>query len=97
MAITLGDTPPEALWAAVQQRLLFAKARAQGQDGPADIEIVFTCERYANQNALPYLERRVEGVVATHGLVEVIAVPCAGAVPPDALWSIQQRPWIRGS
>jgi quinol-cytochrome oxidoreductase complex cytochrome b subunit/Fe-S-cluster-containing hydrogenase component 2 len=82
MAITLGDTPPEALWTAVHQRLLFAKART---DGPADIELVFTCERYANQTALPYLERRVDGVVATHGLIEVIAVPCAGTIPPDVL------------
>lgn len=81
-AITLGDTPPEALWAAVDQRLVLAQARAAD---PADVALVFTCERYANQSALPYLERRVQGVVATHGTIEVMAVPCAGAVPPDLL------------
>lgn len=81
-AITLGDSAPDILWDVVKQRIQLAQAKA---DHPEDVEIVFTCERHANQSAKPYLEQRIQGVVATHENVEVIAVPCAGAVPPDLL------------
>lgn len=83
-AITLGDTPPETMWTMVKERLAYAQTHAAD---PEDIEVVFTCERYANQSARPYLNRHLSEVdmVATHENVEVIAVPCAGSIPPDLL------------
>ncbi len=84
-AITLGDTPPEIMWTMVKERLAFAQATAVD---PTDIELVFACERYANQSARPYLDQHLRtdtAVVATHKNVEVIAVPCAGSIPPDLL------------
>ena len=85
-AITLGDIDPADLRTMVDERIEYAQQRAthKGESEP-DIELVFTCGRFANQSAHPYLERKVQNVRATHKTLEVIPVPCAGAVPPDLL------------
>jgi NAD-dependent dihydropyrimidine dehydrogenase PreA subunit len=83
-AITLGDTPPRAMWTMVQERIAHAQKRAVRPD---DIEVVFACERYVNQGARPFLNRQLDDstITATHENVEVIAVPCSGSIPSDLL------------
>ncbi len=88
-AITLGDTPPETMWTMVKERIAEAQATTANPD---DIELVFTCERYANQSARPFINRTLadqtladQQLVATHKNVVVIAMPCAGSIPPDLL------------
>ncbi|MCA9980487.1 MAG: cytochrome b N-terminal domain-containing protein, partial [Anaerolineales bacterium] len=73
-AITLGDTPPETMWTMVKERIATAQARTANPDD-VDIEVVFTCERYANQSARPYLNQHLgdTNLVATHENIEVIA------------------------
>jgi NAD-dependent dihydropyrimidine dehydrogenase PreA subunit len=88
-AITLGDTPPEMMWTEVRERIAEVQSRAAN---PTDVELIFTCERYANQSARPFINSNrdlaqagQDGFVATHENVAVIAVPCAGSIPPDLL------------
>jgi ferredoxin len=81
-ALKLGGIDNVTLEMEVQQRIAFAQQRSQSAD---DVEIVFACSRFVNQGARPYLDRQVNEVKATHAAIEVIAIPCAGAVPPDLL------------
>lgn len=83
-AITLGDADPADLRQLVKDRIAHATQRAEAGGDP-DIELVFTCGRFANQGAAPYLNWQVEQVEATHQLLEVVPVPCAGSISPDLL------------
>lgn len=79
-AITLGDSPPELLWDVVMTRLAAAKMKAAEQP----IRLVLTCDRHASQGARPFLNQ--EGAVMVgETAVEVIAVPCVGALPPNMM------------
>lgn len=76
-AITLGQTPPQALpW------LTLARLRQAREAAPAQpVKVILTCERHAAQGAAPYLagwENDGLGVV-------VVATPCVGAVLPQWL------------
>ncbi|MEM7801925.1 MAG: hydrogenase iron-sulfur subunit, partial [Chloroflexota bacterium] len=84
-AITLGEADPADLKEAIKGRLEFAKQRVAHETEAPDIELVFTCQRFANQGAAPYLRREVHGVEATHRTIEVMPIPCAGAISPDLL------------
>ena len=83
-AITLGEADPADLRQLVRERIDQATERVPAESDP-DIELVFTCGRFANQGAAPYLNWQVEQAEGTHQLLEVIPVPCAGSVSPDLL------------
>ena len=77
-AVTLGHTPPVALWDSTLAHLQKARARApQGK-----VRLVYTCDRHAALGARPYLSGdtapAVDGVA-----VATVSVPCVGAIPPD--------------
>ncbi|MCO5197238.1 MAG: hydrogenase iron-sulfur subunit [Anaerolineae bacterium] len=77
-AITLGDVPPQLVWATLTERLEKAK-----QAAPAGgVKVIFTCERHAVQGARPYLNGKSP---KTDPAVEVIALPCAGVVLPSVM------------
>ena len=87
LAISLGERAPELLW---QQTA--ARAAAQGGVAP---RVVFACERHAQQAARPFLatqDAQAFGGAASSASptgngkaarVEVIPVPCIGALHPD--------------
>lgn len=79
VAVTMGDTPPAALWDTVAGQLALAKLRS-----PIDqVQVVFTCERHAVQGARPYLDHHAEN---QNGMsIEVVTLPCVGTAPPDLL------------
>ena len=79
-AITMGDLPPEMLWDVAATRLAFAKAKAP--DKP--VQLVFTCDRHASQGARPFLAEN-GSLMTAETAVEIIAVPCVGALPPNML------------
>lgn len=79
VAVTLGQTPPVALWDTVSGQLALAKLRS-----PIDqVQVVFTCERHAVQGGKPYIDH---AVASQNGMaVEVITLPCVGTAPPGLL------------
>ncbi len=79
VAVTMGETPPGALWDTVSGQLALVKMRS-----PIDqVQIVFTCERHAVHSGKAYVERKPGD---QHGMtIEVITLPCVGAIPPDVL------------
>lgn len=81
LAITLGETPPEAIRAAALQALQRCQAPAASQASPQSVKLIFTCERHTSQGAAPYLD----GWRTEQAAVAVVALPCAGAVTPDLL------------
>ncbi|PID85367.1 MAG: hypothetical protein CSB13_08585 [Chloroflexi bacterium] len=83
VAVTMGEVAPVMLWDEISLRLTLAKAKAPGQR----VKLVFTCDRHAAHGAKRYLaEGNGKGqVVENDAAVEVIAMPCAGTLPPDLL------------
>ncbi|KAA3663641.1 MAG: hydrogenase iron-sulfur subunit [Chloroflexi bacterium] len=79
LAVTMGDTPPEIMWATVATRLAIAKAKAP----EGKVKVVFTCERHAAHGAQPYLENGQ--VLALQQGLEIVTLPCVGAAPPDLM------------
>lgn len=79
VAVTLGDTPPELLWAMVSTQLAIAKAKAPA----GKVKVVFTCERHAVHSAQPYLANG-QALALQEGL-EIITLPCVGTAPPDLM------------
>ncbi len=79
LAVTMGDTPPEIMWATVATRLAVAKAKAP----EGKVKVVFTCERHAAHGAQPYLENG-QALALQEGL-EIVTLPCVGAAPPDLM------------
>lgn len=82
-AVTLGELPPELLELAVRQRLAFAQAKAPGKA----VKVVFTCERHAAQGARPYLDAATPDPHDPNQAIEVIPLPCVGALHPNLLTS----------
>jgi formate hydrogenlyase subunit 6/NADH:ubiquinone oxidoreductase subunit I len=79
VAVTMGNTPPSALWDTVALQLTLAKMKS-----PIDeLQVVFTCERHAVHGARPYIEHSAEN--ENGKLIEVIELPCVGSAPPDLL------------
>jgi formate hydrogenlyase subunit 6/NADH:ubiquinone oxidoreductase subunit I len=79
VAVTMGNTPPSALWDTISLQLAFAKLKS-----PIDeLQVVFTCERHAVHGARPYIERSAEN--ENGKMIEVIELPCVGSAPPDLL------------
>lgn len=77
-AVTLGHTPPVSLWDTTLAHLQKAQTRApQGK-----VRLVYTCDRHAAIGARQYVGNNSELMVADTA-VEVISVPCVGAIPPD--------------
>jgi len=82
VAVTLGDSPPELLWETVAVQLALARARAP-VGGP---RVIFTCERHAAHGARPFLTASTPRPAAlSDPAVEIIGVPCVGALPPALL------------
>ena len=79
VAVTLGQTPPSALWDTVAGQLALAKLRSPVEE----IQVVFTCERHAVQGGRPFIGDEVERQKGT--AIEVITLPCVGSAPPDLL------------
>lgn len=77
-AITLGTVPPQLVWDTVETRLALATATAPAQG----VKVIFTCERHAAHGAKPYLYGTAG---ATDPAIEVIVLPCAGAVLPSVM------------
>ncbi|MDJ0756264.1 MAG: hydrogenase iron-sulfur subunit [Ardenticatenaceae bacterium] len=75
-ALRLNGVDAPALDQEMQRRIASAQ---QKNSGPDDIEIVFACARFAG------IQETTSEFKATHETVEIIPVPCAGAVPPDLL------------
>ena len=82
-AVTLGELRPELLELAVRQRLAFAQAKAPGKA----VKVVFTCERHAAQGARPYLDVAAPDPHDPNQVIEVIPLPCVGALHPNLLTS----------
>lgn len=92
LAVALGETMPENLWALVAAggALPLPAPRPGGSDGEAmavdsarvrGARVIFTCERHAAHGARPYLT----GVKADDPKDVVIVLPCVGAAPPDLI------------
>lgn len=77
LALALGPQTPEAFQRSVAQRVAQAQARHPGQP----VKVVFTCERHAAQGARDYLQDERE---AGGRRIVVIALPCVGALHPNA-------------
>lgn len=75
-AISLGTLTQPALWAIIEARLARAQSRAAGRP----VRLVLTCMRHAEQGARPFLRP-----AAPAGPVEVIALPCVAAAPPNLI------------
>lgn len=79
VAVTLGQTPPVALWDTVSAQLALVKLRSPIEQ----VQVVFTCERHAVQGGRPYIEHAVP---SQNGMaVEVVTLPCVGTAPPGLL------------
>ncbi len=78
MAITLGHTPPVSLWDTTLAHLQKAQARAPQNK----VRLVYTCDRHAAIGAQKYVMDNAESMVGDTA-VEVISVPCVGAIPPN--------------
>ena len=83
VAVTMGNTPPEMLWETVSAQLTLARGKVPVEE----MTVVFTCERHASHGAKPYLPNSGDDytAIAEAQHIEVIAVPCAGTLPPDML------------
>lgn len=77
LAITLGDVDPERVWDSVAERL----TRAQAAHPDRTVKLIFTCARHAALGARPYLD----GYAGGDSAVEVVVLPCSGAVAPGLL------------
>ncbi|MCP4417865.1 MAG: hydrogenase iron-sulfur subunit [Chloroflexi bacterium] len=80
-AITLGDSPPELLWDAAAMRLTMAQAKSPDQP----VKLLFTCDRHAALGARPFLAEHDGSVRVGETAVEIIPVPCVGALPPNMM------------
>lgn len=78
VAVTMGDLPPELMWASIATRLSLARATVPDEK----IKLVFTCERHAAHGAKPYVQQPETAAAAG---IEVIALPCVGTAPPDMM------------
>jgi len=79
LAVTMGDTPPEIMWATVATQLALTKAKAP----EGKVKVVFTCERHAAHGAQPYLANG-QALALQEGL-EIVTLPCVGAAPPNLM------------
>lgn len=77
LAITLGPVAPDRVWQTVQARI--EAARTAVPDRP--LKVILTCERHAAQGAAPFLP----AVTRPAEHVEIIPLPCTGAVQPHIL------------
>ncbi|MBK8988973.1 MAG: hydrogenase iron-sulfur subunit [Chloroflexi bacterium] len=79
VAVSMGHDAPEILWDIVAAQLALAQAKAPAEG----VKVIFTCERHAAHGAKPFLPGN--GRSPNQPAIEVIALPCVGAAPPDLL------------
>ena len=72
LAVSLGSDPPELLWQAIS--LQMSLTRASVPDTP--LRLILTCDRHFDE-----IERGGDGESGRC----IVALPCAGAAPPDLL------------
>ena len=78
VAVTLGHTPPVSLWDVTLAHLQKAQSRAP----QSKTRLVYTCDRHAAIGAKQYMGNNA-ALMVDDTAVEIISVPCVGAIPPN--------------